>query len=329
MSFKLHVTTFVSIFIFQTTLFSQDFTPPNSSGLPEVDAGKIFMEKSISNSNTQLQDLKDKLSSESQYPVKLVDGQTIDDLMNKANASQAESQRMLDNQKSTVQNGAGTNNFDIHQAIHETFDNIHNNQSFGSKNQPLNLSTSSSTEYSGTDKKNIIDNNTKNIDRYLKSPCFQSLGFIPSDPNLEQKYLACEAYKRNSELIKYAKIIGPIIIGLILFFYILSFINKKNMKAFETVPLNYYASNENQKSSLYNIKTISKSVTKKPVAKKSELVKTAVKTKSLKKSEPVKLTKKNTSLKNTKPNQDISGTKKASTTENKKTTSSRAKKKTD
>jgi hypothetical protein len=138
----------------------QPTLPTIGSGLPAADAGKTFMDVSVANSNTQLQDLKDSLSSQSQFPTKLVNGLTITDLINQANTAQANSQYLLDNDPN--KNGGGTNKgFDIHQAIGGLFDNIHSTQSFGSKNTPTSLGEG------------------KDFDRYASSGNFQTFGYTP------------------------------------------------------------------------------------------------------------------------------------------------------
>ena len=179
------------------------------------------------------------------------------DLENKLNEIQANNQRLLNQKKQQDENGGQDVN--IENAVHETFDNLNNNQSFGSKNQSVDINSSSASDASsGSGVQSTIDNNSRNIDRYQNSPCYQTLGFIPSDPNLEQKYIACESQKSVSNNISYLKFGVPIIIVLFLLYYMVSFFNKKNKKVYGTVPL----------STLYNKKTSSKSTIKKPVAKK-------------------------------------------------------------
>lgn len=39
-----------------------------------------------------------------------------------------------------------------------------------------------------------------NISRYTNSPCFQTLGYIPNDPGLEERYRRCEESKSNDQI---------------------------------------------------------------------------------------------------------------------------------
>lgn len=44
--------------------------------------------------------------------------------------------------------------------------------------------------------------NQNNFSRFANSPCFQTLGYIPDDPGLEERYRRCEESKRNDQIAK-------------------------------------------------------------------------------------------------------------------------------
>jgi len=44
--------------------------------------------------------------------------------------------------------------------------------------------------------------NGSDFSRFANSPCFQTLGYIPNDPGLEERYRRCEESKRNDQIAK-------------------------------------------------------------------------------------------------------------------------------
>jgi hypothetical protein len=47
-----------------------------------------------------------------------------------------------------------------------------------------------------------IPTNEKNFSRFANSPCFQTLGYIPDDPGLEDRYRRCEESKLKDQIAK-------------------------------------------------------------------------------------------------------------------------------
>ena len=111
------------------------------SGMSDVNAADVMSQKILSNSDTQLQDLRDQMSLQNQFPVKTVNGQTLSDLVNQVNTLQEQNQQLLNNYPNIADGSADRNKgyFDAEAATHNLFGKINSQQSFGSKNTPVSL----------------------------------------------------------------------------------------------------------------------------------------------------------------------------------------------
>lgn len=60
----------------------------------------------------------------------------------------------------------------------------------------------------------LVPINQNNFSRFANSPCFQTFGYIPDDPGLEERYRRCEESKRNDQIAK-VSLWAAIIAGLL------------------------------------------------------------------------------------------------------------------
>lgn len=135
-----------------------------------------------------------------EYIEKISSGPTIKELINDINKIQSQNEELLNQQEKGGSTSKQNFEFDADKAFQDAKEEL-SNKSLQSASQPIEMSNTSEISINTEATESNTEKNTENIDisRFTKSPCFQTLGYNPNNPDLESEYVTCETQKRNHQ----------------------------------------------------------------------------------------------------------------------------------